>query len=132
MLIEEIGSSCVYQWADDCLDAFLSSNCQFNLEIYQYKMNIFTQTTSTSGAQVNYLTVIDQGRIPLENDRVFKFIFSLVQDFVLVTVYCVFMLYGLFVDSSLISDEGCMLELATKMNTNAWLFPVNKNFFNYC
>ena len=82
MLIEEIGSSCVYQWADDCLDAFLSSNCQFNLETYQYKMNIFTQTTSTSGAQVNYLTVIDQGRIPLENDRVFKFIFSLVQDFV--------------------------------------------------
>ena len=34
MLIEEIESSCVYQWADDCLDAFLSSNGQYNLETH--------------------------------------------------------------------------------------------------
>ena len=34
MLIEEIRSSCVYQWADDCINAFLSSNCQFNLETH--------------------------------------------------------------------------------------------------
>ena len=44
-------------------------------------MDIYTQTTSTSGAQVNYLTVINQGNIPLENYRVFKFIFSLVKGF---------------------------------------------------
>ena len=46
--------------------------------MYMYK---YTQTY-TSVAQVIYLTVIDQGRIPLGNYRVFKFIFSLAQGFV--------------------------------------------------
>ena len=45
---------------------------------YQYKMYVYTQTTSASGAQVSYLTAIDQDRIPLENYRVFKSYFSLV------------------------------------------------------
>ena len=67
MLIEEIGSSCVYQWADDCLDAFLSSNCQFNLEphinikwIYmsctKCEMHVVVATQSTSMSLLPWCT----------------------------------------------------------------------------
>ena len=62
MLIELIGSYWVYQWAmiASILSVWQLQN-QFG-NIYQYKIDIYTQTTSTSGAQVNYPTIINQDR----------------------------------------------------------------------
>ena len=66
-------------------------------------MDMYAQTTSTSGALVNYLSIINQGGKISENCRVLK-IFLAGSKGLILGKCCVTIVYVILVGSSLIAD----------------------------